>query len=105
VPSTRRRRWTISRRDLAAGGAELVRLSHPLLPHVALARPSETGLLLALAAPPPAPLEPAPSALRGGFLARLAGLLGFLRFHGLGLQDLQVRAPASVERDLDLFLG
>ena len=85
MPSTRGRRWVVSRRDLAAGGATLVRLSHPLLPEIVRARPTAEGLRLTLAAPEAAPLGRLGAAERRAYLARLAALLGFLRFHGLGL--------------------
>ncbi len=85
MPSTGGRRWIVPRRDLAAGGATLVRLSHPLLPEILQARPASEGLRLTLAGPEPAPMVRLASAGRRAFLARLAALLGFLRFHGLGL--------------------
>ena len=102
MPSTRGRRWVVPRRDLAAGGATLVRLSHPLLPEIVRARPVDEGLRLTLAAPEPAPLGRLASAERRAFLARLAALLGFLRFHGLGLAPEDLAAlgawPGEPER-------
>ena len=90
MPSTRGRRWIVPRRDLAAGGAALVRLAHPLLPEIVRARPSDEGLRLTLAAPEPAPLRRSGATERRAFLARLAALLGFLRFHGLGVAPKDV---------------
>ena len=85
MPSTKGRRWTISRRDLAAGGAALVRIAHPLLPEFSRSRVADTGLVLAPAVPAPAPLAPLGAQERRAYLARLAALLGFLKFHGLGI--------------------
>ncbi len=102
MPSTGGRRWIVPRRDLAAGGATLVRLSHPLLPEILRARPAAEGLRLTLAAPEPAPMGPLAAAGRRAFLARLAALLGFLRFHGLGLAPEDLAAlgawPGEPER-------
>jgi DNA-binding NtrC family response regulator len=85
VPFTRGRRWVIPRRDLAAGGAALVRLAHPLLPEIVRARPGDDGLRLTLAGPEPEALSRLAAPERRAYLARLAALLGFLRFHALGL--------------------
>ncbi|MEO8054222.1 MAG: sigma 54-interacting transcriptional regulator [Acidobacteriota bacterium] len=102
MPSTRGRRWTVPRRDLAAGGATLVRLAHPLLPEIVRASPADDGLRLTLAAPDPAPLARLASSERRAYLVRLAALLGFLRFHGLGLAPRDLRAlgawPGEPER-------
>ena len=85
MPSTRGTRWVISRRDLAAGGAALARLAHPLLPEFVRSGPVDAGLELTLAGPGPAPLGRLDAADRRRYLARLAALAGFLRFHGFGL--------------------
>ncbi|MBK9062197.1 MAG: sigma 54-interacting transcriptional regulator [Acidobacteria bacterium] len=102
MPSTRGRRWIVPRRDLAAGGATLVRLSHPLLPEIVRARPGDGGLRLTLAAPEPARLGRLAAAERRAYLARLAALLGFLRFHGLGIATEDLAAlgawPGEPER-------
>jgi len=79
-------RWTIPRSDLLAGGAELVRLHHALLPAFTSAWLRSEGLVLGPDVPEP---EPLPAALdeagRRVFLVRLLGLLAFLRAHGLGV--------------------
>jgi DNA-binding NtrC family response regulator len=85
VPLTRGRRWVVPHRDLAAGGATLARLQHPLLPEFTRAGPVDEGLALTLAGPAPTPLGPLDADVRRAFLARLAALAGFLRFHGLGI--------------------
>ncbi len=85
MPSTRGRRWIVPHRDLAEGGATLVRLAHPLLPDIVRTRPAGDGLQLVLGAPEPVPLQRLGSPERRAFLARLGALLGFLKFHGLGL--------------------
>jgi DNA-binding NtrC family response regulator/tetratricopeptide (TPR) repeat protein len=95
VPSTRGRRWIVSRRDLAAGGADLLRLAHPLLPEIVRARPSGDGLLLTLDAPDPAPLGRLAPAERRAFLARLAALLGYLKFNGFGIRAKEVGSLGS----------
>ncbi len=92
MPSTRGRRWVVPRRDLAAGGAAFVRLAHPLLPEIVRARPSGDGLVLTLDAPEPAPLGRSAPADRRAFLARLAALLGYLKFHGFGIAAKDVAA-------------
>ncbi len=95
MPSTRGRRWIVPRRDLAAGGADLLRLAHPLLPEIVRARPSGDGLLLTLDAPDPAPLGRLAPAERRAYLARLAALLGYLKFNGFGVAAKDVGSLGS----------
>ncbi len=84
--SRRGGRWFLRRADLAVGAGRLLSLFHPLLPDFASALPAEDGLLLR--PEPPAPAGTArlsDQRLLAGFLARLAALAAFLKFHGLGV--------------------
>jgi DNA-binding NtrC family response regulator len=92
VPSKALRQWTIPRRDLAAGGSALVRLTHPLLPTFVSARPGARGLVLGVEGAGPAPLARLDAPARRAYLVRLGSLAGFLSFHGLGI------APEDLSR-------
>ena len=84
--------WKIGRGDLAAGGGALVSLLHPLLPDFTVALPVSDGLALFPEPPAPVPLATDLSAARrAAYLARLAGLAAFLKFHGLAVAWSDVR--------------
>ncbi|HMA29172.1 MAG TPA: sigma 54-interacting transcriptional regulator, partial [Thermoanaerobaculia bacterium] len=99
MPSKALRQWTIPRRDLAAGGSALVRLTHPLLPVFVSARPGARGLVLGVEGAGPAPLARLDAPARRSYLVRLGSLAGFLSFHGLGLAPEDLSALGA--RDLD----
>jgi len=84
--SRRRERWLLLRADLSIGAGRLLTLWHPLLPEFGAALPAAEGLLLL---PRPAPPEPLARSSDprdvAAFLARLAALASFLKFHGLGV--------------------
>ena len=101
MPSKALRQWTISRRDLAAGGSALVRLSHPLLPAFVSARSGPQGLVLGLEGARPAPLSRLDARARRAYLVRLGSLAGFLSFHGLGLAAEDILLLGARDGDLD----
>ena len=72
-----------------------MRLAHPLLPQIVRARPSGDGLVLTLDAPEPAPLGRLAPSERRAFLARLAALLGYLKFNGFGIAAKDVASLGS----------
>ncbi len=102
----RRVRWVVRRSDLPAGGAELVRLWHPLLPEFTSGRLGPQGLVLGPDVPAPTQLsahgDPLSEAEERGFLIRFLGLVAFLGSHGLGLAPEEVATvgarPDSRER-------
>jgi DNA-binding NtrC family response regulator len=84
--SRRGGRWLLRRADLSVGGGRLTTLSHRLLPEFTAALPVDEGLLLKPEPAPPSALVPVRDRrLFAGFLARLAALAAFLKFHGLGI--------------------
>ncbi|MDL2716197.1 MAG: sigma 54-interacting transcriptional regulator [Acidobacteriota bacterium] len=101
MPSKALRQWTIPRRDLAAGGSALVRLSHPLLPAFVSARPGPQGLVLGLEGARPAPLGRLDARARRAYLVRLGSLSGFLSFHGLGVAADDVPLLGARDGDAD----
>jgi len=101
MPSKALRQWTIPRRDLAAGGSALVRLSHPLLPAFISARSGPQGLVLGLEGARPAPLGRLDARARRAYLVRLGSLAGFLSFHGLGVAAEDVRLLGARDGDAD----
>ncbi|HSB35446.1 MAG TPA: hypothetical protein VLH41_01135, partial [Thermoanaerobaculia bacterium] len=97
---SRHRGWKIGRGDLVAGGGALVSLLHPLLPDFTAALPESDGLALFPDPPTPAPLATdLPAARRAAYLARLAGLSAFLKFHGLAVAWSDVRGIGARARD------
>ena len=101
MPSKALRQWIVPRRDLAAGGSALVRLSHPLLPGLVSARPGPAGLVLGLEGAGPAPLSRLDAPARRAYLVRLGSLAGFLSFHGLGIAAEDVSLLGAREDDVD----
>ncbi len=92
-PSPRGVRWAVSRADLAVGGGRLLTLWHPLLPEFSAALPAEKGLVLLPRPAPARPLERSDDTREtASVLVRLAALVSFLKFHGLGV------APEDVGR-------
>ena len=84
--SRRRERWLLLRADLSLGAGRLLMLWHPLLPEFSAALPVEQGLVLLPRPASPEPLAPSSDPRNvSAYLARLAALAAFLKFHGLGV--------------------
>jgi transcriptional regulator with AAA-type ATPase domain/tetratricopeptide (TPR) repeat protein len=84
--------WVIPGPDVLAGAAEVGRLLHAALPAFAWGRRAGSTWVLGPAPPPRGLPDDLTDSEHAGYLVRLAGLLSFLRAHGLGLSAEGVKA-------------